>query len=581
MKTRFPGFELWKKIFIYLVTIQNPHSFSPIPFSPLPSTGEGPGVRESGRPESLLYWTYHVLNKKTIKQVEELEEKLGRQNQAIDAYREQLKNLSDYKSERDLYSELSTVFARAVNFDDVFAKTLEAISRHLKARYYGIFWIDDKSELFVYRLGKGYNPKLMCEIPYTGSMMGDSLYKREVLWEPQFNTRTDYIALNQDPGEYNVLCSPIVLMGNDAGVMRIADLDPAVAKKAMEVLQIVTQLLCSSLERLKLQHSNESTLRSLDASFSIARLLENTLNKQEILEQVCPQVHRLFNCAGSIIAMKGPDGAIKAASTWPDNFVLTGNQISGAIYLRNLLERFPAGNCIIPNIHKDDRCWSWPDAKVRSLLMAPVQERGEVRGIIVAIGPAGETYTNIHANLLGIVAAQTSMTLERASYFSRQEDLARCDGLTGLLNHRMFQETIRAEYDRVKRYGNHVSLVMLDIDHFKKFNDTYGHPVGDEVIKMVARTLKAMVRSTDRAFRYGGEEFAVVLPETSPENGALLAERIRRHIEADRSVKGLVITVSIGVGGVIVSETPEACIKRVDGALYCAKETGRNRVVVR
>jgi len=90
---------------------------------------------------------------------------------------------------------------------------------------------------------------------------------------------------------------------------------------------------------------------------------------------------RLFNCAGSIIAMKGPDGAIKAASTWPDNFVLTGNQISGAIYLRNLLERFPAGNCIIPNIHKDDRCWSWPDAKVRSLLMAPVQERGEVRAL--------------------------------------------------------------------------------------------------------------------------------------------------------------------------------------------------------
>jgi diguanylate cyclase len=122
---------------------------------------------------------------------------------------------------------------------------------------------------------------------------------------------------------------------------------------------------------------------------------------------------------------------------------------------------------------------------------------------------------------------------------------------------------------------------MLDIDHFKKFNDTYGHPVGDEVIKMVARTLKAMVRSTDRAFRYGGEEFAVVLPETTPENGARLAERIRQHMEADRSVKGLVITVSIGVGGVIASETPEAFIKRVDGALYCAKETGRNRVVVR
>jgi diguanylate cyclase (GGDEF) domain len=522
-----------------------------------------------------------LLNKKAITRIEELEEKIGRQNQAIDAYREQLKNLSDYKSERDLYSELSTVFARAVNFDDVFKKTLEAVSQHLKATYYGIFWIDDRSELFIYRLGKGYDPRLMTEIPYNGSMMGDSLYKRTVLWEPHFNTRTDYVPLNQDPDEYNVLCSPIVLMGNDAGVMRLANIDPAGVKKASQIMQIVTRLLCSSLERLKLQQSNESTLKSLEASFSIARLLENTLNKQEILKQVCPQVPRLFNCVGSVIAMRDAVGSPKAAFSWPDNFVLTGNQISGAIYLRNLLQRFPTGNCIIPNVHGDDRCWSWPDPKVRSLCMAPVQMRDEVQGIIVAVGPSGETYTNTHGNLLGIVAAQTSMTLERASYFSQQEDLARCDGLTGLLNHRMFQETIRAEYDRVKRYSNHASLIILDIDHFKKFNDTYGHPVGDEVIKMVARTIKAMVRSTDRAFRYGGEEFAVVLPETTAENGARLAERIRQQIGADRSVKGLVITISLGVGEVNVSETPEGFIKRVDGALYCAKETGRDRVVVR
>jgi diguanylate cyclase (GGDEF)-like protein len=519
-------------------------------------------------------------NKKAQNQIEELEEKLGRQNQAIDAYREQLKNLSDYKSERDLYSELSTVFAQAENFDEVFKKTLDAISEHLKARYYGIFWIDDRSELFMYRLGKGYNAKLMSEIPYNGSMMGDSLYKRTILWEPQFNTRGDYIPLNQDPGEYNVLCSPIVLMGNDAGVVRLANIDPAVGNKAVLIMQIVTQLLCSSLERLKLQQQNESTLRSLDASFSIARLLENTLNKQEILKQICPQVPRLFNCVGSVIAMRDKDGAVKPAFSWPDNFFVTGNQISGAIYLRNLLERFPTGNCLIPNVHGEERCWSWPDPKVRSLCMAPIQVQEAVQGIIVAIGPAGETYTNTQSNLLGLVAAQTSMTLERASYFSKQEDLARCDGLTGLLNHRMFQEIIREEYNRVKRYGNPLSLVMLDIDHFKKFNDAYGHPVGDEVIKMVSRTIRSMIRATDRAFRYGGEEFALVLPETSVENGALLAERIRRQIEANRSVKGLVITISIGVGGVNISETPEAFIKRVDGALYEAKETGRNRVAV-
>lgn len=522
-----------------------------------------------------------MLNKKSQIPVEDLEIKLERQNQALDAYREQLKNLLDYKSERDLYSELSIVFAQAENFDEVFKKTLNAISEHLKARYYGIFWTGDRNESFMYRLGKGYSSSLMTKIPLDRSMMGECLTKRTVLWESLFNARHDYTQLNQEPGEYNVLCAPIVLMGKNAGVIRLANIDPAFAKKAIQIMQTVTQLLCSSLERLNLQQQNESTMRSLDASFSIARLLENTLNKHEILRQVCSQVHRLFNCLGTVIAMLDPAKVMKATVAWPGNYLLTGNQISEAIYLRNLLDCFPSGNCLMPSIHKEDRRWAWPDPKVQSLCMAPIQCRGEVIGILVAIGPAGETYTTTHTNLLGIVAAQTSMTLERASYFSKQENLARCDGLTGLLNHRMFQEIIREEYNRVKRYNNQLSLVMLDIDHFKKFNDTYGHPVGDEVIKMVAQTIKSMVRTTDRAFRYGGEEFAIILTETSAENGARLAERIRLQIESNRSVNGLVITISIGVGGFNDTETPEGFVKRVDGALYGAKETGRNRVVIR
>jgi hypothetical protein len=112
----------------------------------------------------------------------------------------------------------------------------------------------------------------MVKIPQNQSMMGECVHKRTVLWEPQFNTRHDYTQLNQDPCEYNVLCSPIVLMGKNAGVIRLANIDPAVAKKAVLTMQTVTRLLCSSLERINLQQQNESTLRSLDASFSIARL---------------------------------------------------------------------------------------------------------------------------------------------------------------------------------------------------------------------------------------------------------------------------------------------------------------------
>jgi diguanylate cyclase (GGDEF)-like protein len=121
---------------------------------------------------------------------------------------------------------------------------------------------------------------------------------------------------------------------------------------------------------------------------------------------------------------------------------------------------------------------------------------------------------------------------------------------------------------------------MIDIDHFKKCNDTYGHPVGDEVIRMVCRAIQSMIRATDRAFRYGGEEFVILLPETSSGNGYTLSERLRLRVEADRSVRGLCITISTGLTGFLAADTPDSFVKRADTCLYSAKESGRNRVVI-
>jgi diguanylate cyclase (GGDEF)-like protein len=521
-----------------------------------------------------------TMNKETQKHIDELEEKLARQHTAIESYCEQLKKLTDYKSERDLYSELSAVFAFSSNFDEVFVKTLDAISLHLKASYYGIFWLDERKENFLYRHGKGYNPSSIPALHETGSLMGDCLFKKEVLWEPRFRSRTDVVALNQIPEENNVLCSPVILENGDEGVIRLANIDPVISEKAKSIMWTLTRLLCSALDRLSLHARNEKTLRSLDVSFAIARLLEDTLNKQDILKKVCSEAPRLLPCAGCVLALREANGAMVPVMSWPENFILAANKASGSIYLQNLIEAFPSGSGLIADIHRNERRWSWPAPTIKSLCMAPIRIRNQLEGVIILLGPPEETYDKSHENLLGLVAAQTSMTLERASYFQRQEDLARLDGLTGLNNHRTFQESIREEINRTRRYGRSLSLIMLDIDHFKKFNDTYGHPVGDEVIKMVAKTIKTMIRGTDRAFRYGGEEFTIILPETPGKNGIILAERLRQFVEQNRSVKNLTITISLGITELTQKESPESFIKRSDDALYAAKEGGRNRVVM-
>jgi len=152
------------------------------------------------------------------------------------------------------------------------------------------------------------------------------------------------------------------------------------------------------------------------------------------------------------------------------------------------------------------------------------------------------------------------------------------DGLTGLLNYRAFDEMLAAEKERAKRYDNAFSIMMIDIDYFKRVNDDFGHPIGDVVLKEVADTLRECVRKSDRVFRYGGEEFAIILPHTGLDKARGLAERIRQTIEKMCFIGGLNITISIGIGQHNDGLTPGDLVKKADEGLYLAKNRGRNRV---
>jgi diguanylate cyclase (GGDEF)-like protein/PAS domain S-box-containing protein len=156
--------------------------------------------------------------------------------------------------------------------------------------------------------------------------------------------------------------------------------------------------------------------------------------------------------------------------------------------------------------------------------------------------------------------------------------LAITDGLTGLLNHRAFQEKLAEEHHRATRYDEPLSLLLLDVDHFKQYNDAYGHPAGDDVLRGVARMLETSIRATDTAARYGGEEFVVVLPQTDAYGAGVIAERVRAAI-ADGPWSLRPVTVSIGICTLSLdTPTPANMITESDIALYRAKKDGRNRV---
>ncbi len=157
----------------------------------------------------------------------------------------------------------------------------------------------------------------------------------------------------------------------------------------------------------------------------------------------------------------------------------------------------------------------------------------------------------------------------------------RIDPLTRVDNRRAFDTRIKREFASFKRYGSKVSMIMIDIDHFKMVNDTYGHRTGDGVLRVVAGIIRKEIRDIDSLARYGGEEFAVILPNTVLSSALEVAERLRAKVEESRfSYKGkqFSVTISLGVGEIQEDDTLESFLRRVDAALYAAKHAGRNQV---
>ncbi len=211
------------------------------------------------------------------------------------------------------------------------------------------------------------------------------------------------------------------------------------------------------------------------------------------------------------------------------------------------------------------------------------REDPPVLGTLVLGSSRPGAFTRDLTRQLEVVAMQAAESIQRARLFEATERLATTDGLTGLVNHRTFQGRLEEHLQAAQRHGRTLSIILCDIDHFKSVNDTYGHPVGDQVLRGVARILAAQARVTDLAARYGGEEFAVVMPETDTTGAMVIAERIRERVAALVTETGqgpLQVTLSLGVATfpADAARKPEL-VERADACLYHAKRGGRNRAV--
>jgi diguanylate cyclase (GGDEF)-like protein len=241
---------------------------------------------------------------------------------------------------------------------------------------------------------------------------------------------------------------------------------------------------------------------------------------------------------------------------------------------------------------------AWPGRKreydalpSRALVGAPIRWGEELLGIIDTMAYLPHQYTQTDLDILDMFAAQAAIAIRNARLYNKIEQVSITDELTGLFNRRGFFQFAEREFERSLRFNRPLAALMLDIDHFKRINDTYGHSAGDLVLRALADCFRQSKRGIDIEGRYGGEEFVLLLPETLLPGASQIAERLRQSV-ADLSIPicrangkpssvNLSITVSAGVA-YMLPEIPnlDALIGRADEALYRAKGSGRNRVVV-
>jgi diguanylate cyclase (GGDEF)-like protein len=220
---------------------------------------------------------------------------------------------------------------------------------------------------------------------------------------------------------------------------------------------------------------------------------------------------------------------------------------------------------------------------MESLLVLPLICHEEAVGSFAVAAKRPRAFGKDKREMLTVIASHVAVKLTNAQLYGRMEEMATTDGLTGLSNHRTFQERFAEMLARAERTGGKQALLLTDIDHFKKVNDTYGHPTGDVVLRGVAQVVRDCVRKIDLAARYGGEEFAIVLEGTDGNGARQLAERIRAEVQKQQfqSSKGpFGCTLSLGIA-VYPDDGRDSktLIGNADQALYHAKHNGRNRAV--
>lgn len=361
------------------------------------------------------------------------------------------------------------------------------------------------------------------------------------------------------------LCMPIVKDNKDFGIIKLDfESDTSVNMEFLFLMKIFASQVSLKLQNIVLSEQSKINVEFHDSMKNIAKIIETQYELNYIVPIIGEMLDRFITDHLIYVFLKREE---ELQLVWP-------KACKDERIYEILNQLTPETEYILTN---GDKIGAFP----------LVSEEKELIGCIVARSTL-DTLSKRDISYLEQLTRQSAITINRANSYSKILQYATIDALTNLNNRRQFELRLGQEIATTKRQNNPLCAMMIDIDFFKKVNDTYGHASGDAVLRGVASIIKSALRESDIPSRYGGEEFAVLLPYTHIEEAKIVGERLRKAVESspipindeDSEVKSINVTISMGLTEFNTQETGEELFERADKALYEAKESGRNRVCV-
>jgi diguanylate cyclase (GGDEF)-like protein/putative nucleotidyltransferase with HDIG domain len=378
------------------------------------------------------------------------------------------------------------------------------------------------------------------------------------------------------------LLFPLISRGSLIGILALGRRKSGrYSVEDIDLVDDITNQIATSLEKEYLQEQLRNREQELALINRLDTVITSSLNIREVYGAFIAELKEVIDVDwATIVLIEGEELRFEVLSTELGSAWEVGEKIplegTGTEWVAKRKKAL-----FEPDLAKHSRFWTG-DAHlkqgIRSIVYLPLMVKGEAIGSLVVASSQPNAYTHGQVHLLESLASQIAMPVENSRLYAKAEQRARVDELTGLFNRRHFDERLGEEIDRHSRYGGMLSLIFLDLDFFKAYNDKHGHLAGDKVLARIGQLIERSIRNIDIAFRYGGDEFAVLLPQSEVDDAFVVAERVRAKIASEMHKRKLRITTSIGLAswpsdGV----TSDELINAADKALYYTKQTGGNR----